>query len=95
MSSQRSASGFVSLVDGSLMQYEQNLTLPVGQAPDTQGIFNWNARHYLPLYGSLYRIEFDKSLHKWRMHHPQKVGVDTPLLATTATVPGVWPGKTP
>ena len=49
MSSQRSASGFVSLVDGSLMQYEQNLTLPAGQAPDTQGIFNWNARHYLPL----------------------------------------------
>ena len=88
MSSQRSASGFVSLVDGSLMQYEQNLTLPAGQAPDTQGIFNWNARHYLPLYGSLYRIEFDKSLHKWRMHHPQKVGVDTPLLAHNGD--GAW-----
>lgn len=88
MSSQRSAAGFVSLVDGSLMQYEQTLTMPAGRAPDAQGIFELNAQRYLPLYGSMYRIVFDKHLHKWRLHHPQKVGVDTPVLAHNGH--GAW-----
>ncbi|MBN0979320.1 hypothetical protein JTY93_21270 [Pseudomonas hygromyciniae] len=88
MSSQRSAAGFVSLVDGSLMQYEQTLKLPTDLAPDSQGIFQWHAQQYLPLYGSLYRIVFDKNLHKWRLAHPEKVGVDTPVLAHNGQ--GAW-----
>lgn len=88
MSSQRSAAGFVSLVNGSLVQYEQTLKLPTDLAPDSQGIFQWNAQQYLPLYGSLYRIVFDKSLHKWRLVHPEKIGVDTPVLAHNGH--GAW-----
>ncbi|MCS3512199.1 NEL-type E3 ubiquitin ligase domain-containing protein [Pseudomonas grimontii] len=88
MSSKRSAAGYVSLVNGSLMQYEHTLTPPTDLAPDALGIFEWNTQHYLPLYGSLYRIVFDKVLHKWRLRHPRKVGVDTPSL--THNGHGAW-----
>lgn len=88
MSSQRSAAGFVSLVNGSLMQYEQTLKLPADLTTNALGLYEWNDRHYLPLYGSLYRIVFDKRVHKWRLSHPQKIGVDTPLL--THNDHGAW-----
>lgn len=88
MSSQRSPAGYVSLASGSLMQYEQPLKLPADLAPDTQGIFKWNAQHLLPLFGSLYRVVFDKSLYKWRLVHPEKIGVDTPVLSHNGQ--GAW-----
>lgn len=80
MSTQRSPEGFVSLVNGSLVQYEQQLVLPPDLRPTANGVFEYNARQYLPLLGSLYRILYDKNLLKWRLRHPDKIGVDTPTL---------------
>lgn len=88
MSSQRSPSGFISLANGSLVQYEQRLTLPSGLLPKANGVFEFEGGHYLPLYGSLYRIVFDKNLYKWRLKHPEKIGVDTPVL--THNGQGAW-----
>ncbi len=80
MSNQRSPEGYVSLANGSLVQYEHRLVV----APQTQtaanGIVRQDGKEYLPLFGSLYRIIFGKNLLKWRLKHPDKVGVDTPLL---------------
>ncbi|QHF43411.1 hypothetical protein PspS35_06245 [Pseudomonas sp. S35] len=88
MSSQRTPEGFVSLVNGSLAQYEHTLPLPHALQPDAQGIYPLEGRHYLPLFGSLYRIIYDKRSFKWRLKHPQKVGVDTPTLEHNGQ--GAW-----
>lgn len=80
MSAQRSPGGQVSLLDQSLGQYEQRVVLPHDLKPDAEGIYEWNGQQLLPLYGSLYPIFFDKRLRKWRLRHPEKVGVDTPRL---------------
>lgn len=88
MSAQRSPEGFVSLVNGSLMQYEQSLSLPAELKPRADGVFEFNAEQYLPLFGALYRITFDKNRRKWRLKHPEKIGVDTPLLEHNGT--GAW-----
>ncbi len=80
MGNQRSPEGFVSLVNGSLVQYEQNLILTPQTRPEADGIVRQEGKEYLPLFGSIYRITFDKTLLKWRLRHPEKIGVDTPLL---------------
>lgn len=80
MSAQRSPDGHVSLLDQSLGQYEQSVVLPHDLTPDAIGVYEWQGEQLLPLYGSLYPITFDKRVHKWRLKHPQKVGVRTPLL---------------
>lgn len=88
MSNQRNPKGFVSLANGSLEQYEQPRLLPPGLKPAANGVFEHNMQHYLPLYGSLYRITFDNSLHKWRLVHPKKTAVDTPTLEHNGE--GAW-----
>ncbi|MCD7038353.1 hypothetical protein LRQ11_01710 [Pseudomonas sp. MAFF 311095] len=88
MSNQRNTEGFVSLVNGSLVQYEQRLDLPPDLAPTANGIFVLDGRHYLPLLDALYRIAFDKKRLKWRLHHPTKIGVDTPTLEHNGE--GTW-----
>ena len=88
MSNQRNAEGFVSLVNGSLVQYEQRLDLPPDLTPAANGIFAFDGRHYLPLHDALYRIVFDKTRLKWRLHHPTKIGVDTPTLEHNGE--GTW-----
>lgn len=88
MSSQRSPDGLVSLVNGSLVQYEHTVPLPAASQPDAQGIFPFEGGHYLPLFGSFYRIVYDKRIFKWRLKHPQKIGVDTPTLEHNAN--GAW-----
>lgn len=80
MSAQRSPEGYVSLLNGSLGQYEQPLVLPTEQQANAEGIYTWQDQQLISLYGSLYPITFDEQLLKWRLKHPQKVGVDTPLL---------------
>ena len=80
MSAQRSPEGYVSLLNGSLGQYEQALVLPAEHPANAEGIYTWQDQQLISLYGSLYPITFDEQLLKWRLKHPQKVGVDTPLL---------------
>lgn len=88
MSNQRSVDGLVSLLNGSLAQYEQTRVLPADLQPDQQGIFELDGQKLLPLYGSLYPIVFDRNRLKWRLKHPQKVGVDTPTLENNRQ--GIW-----
>lgn len=88
MNNQRTAGGFVSLANGSLVQYEQPRVLPPELKPKANGVFDFNAKHYLPLLGAFYRIVFDKTRHKWRLVHPKKTGVDTPTLEHNGE--GAW-----
>ncbi|MBP1128010.1 MULTISPECIES: NEL-type E3 ubiquitin ligase domain-containing protein [Pseudomonas] len=88
MGAQRSPDRFVSLVDRSLVQYEQQPKLPPDMKPATNGVFEFNTRVYLPLLGALYQIMFDKNLFKWRLVHPKKSGVNTPTLEQNGE--GAW-----
>ncbi|MGB4484234.1 MAG: NEL-type E3 ubiquitin ligase domain-containing protein [Pseudomonas veronii] len=88
MSARRNPQGHVSLVNGSLVPYQHNLMLSPGLKPRTDGIFMIEGNEYLPLFGSLFRIVFDKTLFKWRLKHPKKIGVDTPLLEHNGQ--GTW-----
>ncbi len=80
MSARRNPEGFVSLVNGSLVQYEHHLALSPQLKPRADGIYPIEGKNYLPLSGSLYPIVFDSTRFKWRLKHPTKIGVDTPLL---------------
>ena len=88
MSHQRSPEGFVSLLNGSLAQYEQSLVLNPLTRPGPDGILHQEGKQYLALFGSLYRIMFDKARLKWRLRHPEKIGVDTLLLQHNGE--GAW-----
>ncbi|WP_395608982.1 NEL-type E3 ubiquitin ligase domain-containing protein [Pseudomonas sp. B22129] len=80
MSERRSPAGLVSLLDHSLGQYQQNLVLPIDLKPNPEGLYDWEGQQLLPLYGSFYPVTYDQTVRKWRLKHPQKVGVDTPRL---------------
>lgn len=88
MSAQRSPEGYVSLLDQSLRQYEHTLILPPELRPNNEGVYEVDDQRLLPLYGSLYAITFDNRVRKWRLKHPEKVGVDTPLLEQNRR--GAW-----
>ena len=88
MSNQRGPSGFVRLANGSLAQYEHTLSLPHKLQLDALGLLPLSGDHYLPLFGSWYRIIYDRRVFKWRLMHPQKVGVDTPTLEHNGE--GAW-----
>lgn len=80
MSERRSPRGLVSLLDTSLGQYQQNLVMPHDLQPNPEGLYDWDGNQLVPLYGRFYPVTFDQSLRKWRLKHPQKIGVDTPRL---------------
>ncbi|MGU9856055.1 NEL-type E3 ubiquitin ligase domain-containing protein [Pseudomonas sp. LF245] len=80
MSERRSPAGLVSLLDYSLGQYQQNLVLPLDLQPNPEGLYDWEGNQLLPLYGAFYPVTYDQNVRKWRLKHPQKVGVDTPRL---------------
>ncbi|MBY8948074.1 hypothetical protein J1G35_19630 [Pseudomonas sp. SH10-3B] len=88
MSQQRGPEGFVRLADGSLAQYEHTLSMPANLRPDALGITRLDGDQYLPLFGSWYRIVYDKQVLKWRFKHPQKIGVETPTLEHNGD--GAW-----
>ena len=80
MSERRSPVGLVSLLDHSLGQYQQNLVLPLDLKPNAEGLYDWQDSQLMPLYGSFYPVTYDQKVRKWRLKHPQKIGVDTPSL---------------
>ncbi|MGF6096036.1 NEL-type E3 ubiquitin ligase domain-containing protein [Pseudomonas sp. 18175] len=81
MSDRRSPAGLVSLLDYSLGQYQKhNLVLPSDLQPNPEGLYDWQGEQLLSLYGGFYPVTFDQRVGKWRLKHPQKVGVDTPRL---------------
>ncbi|KAA6180974.1 NEL-type E3 ubiquitin ligase domain-containing protein [Pseudomonas veronii] len=88
MSARRNPEGFISLVNGSLAQYEHNRMLPANVKPSANGLVNVEGKLYLPLSGSLYPVQFDKNIYQWRLKHPNKIGVDTPTLEHNGQ--GAW-----
>ncbi|TFY88043.1 hypothetical protein DYL61_25080 [Pseudomonas nabeulensis] len=80
MSAQRSPEGYVTLLDRSLGQYQLGTVLPTELRPNAQGVYEQDGQQLLALAGSVYAITFDNRRLKWRLQHPEKIGVDTPLL---------------
>lgn len=80
MSDRRGPNGLVSLLHESLGQYQKNLMLPTHLQPNPEGLYDWEGDRLLALYGAFYPVTFDQNLRKWRLKHPQKIGVDTPRL---------------
>ncbi|MFB3305832.1 NEL-type E3 ubiquitin ligase domain-containing protein [Pseudomonas sp. AMR01] len=80
MSERRSPAGLVSLLDYSLGQYQKQNVLPKDLQPNPEGLYDWDGDQLLGLYGSFYPVMFDQKVRKWRLKHPDKVGVDTPRL---------------
>lgn len=80
MSERRSPAGLVSLLDHSLGQYQQNRVLPLDLKPNPEGLYDLGGELLMALYGSFYPVTFDTQERRWRLKHPQKVGVDTPRL---------------
>ena len=80
MSERRSPAGLVSLLDHSIGQYQKNLVLPLDLQPNPEGLYDWEGEQLLALSGAFYPVTFDQKIRKWRLKHPQKVGVDTPRL---------------
>jgi Leucine-rich repeat (LRR) protein len=80
MLAQRQPNGEVNLWDRSTAQYERTVRLPRDQPPGELGLYEMDGQKFLSLYGSVYRVDFDPAFNKWRMLHPDKVGVNTPVL---------------
>lgn len=80
MSAMRQPSGEVRLWDNSASQYRQNLRLPRDLKPDELGLYHLNGKQYVPLYGWVFQVEYDKVTAHWRLKHPSSVGVDAPVL---------------
>ena len=88
MLASRQADGRVSLWDKSTAQYQRAVALPLDQPPGELGLYEIEGKHHLSLYGVVYQVELDATLHKWRLKHPDKVGVNTPLLEHNGD--GAW-----
>ncbi|NNA34598.1 hypothetical protein HBO97_08515 [Pseudomonas lundensis] len=80
MSAMRQPSGEVRLWDNSASQYVQDLRLPRDLEPDELGLYHLNGKQYVPLYGWVFQVEYDKVSAHWRLKHPSRAGVDAPVL---------------
>ncbi len=80
MLARRQADGKVDLWDNTTFQYERNVVVPRDQRPGEAGLYDIGGNYYLPLYGAVYQVGFDTTINKWRMKHPNKVGVNEPTL---------------
>ena len=90
--SNREANGEVNLWDRTTVQYEQKITLANDPPQGELGLYEIQGKKYVSLYGAVYRVEFDTTLLQWRMVHPDKVGVNTPVLEHNYD--GAWRQKT-
>ena len=88
MSAMRQPNGEVRLWENTASQFAQDLRLPHDAMPDEIGLYDVNGKHYLPLYGFVFQVEWDASLKHWRFKHPTNVGVDAPVLEHNGE--GAW-----
>ncbi len=102
MSSMRLPNGKVMLWENSVVQFALDVRLPNELEPDGLGLYELNGKKYLPLNDAVYEVELDTTLNKWRMKHPDKVGVDAPELERnpqgawriSTEDPSLWEGLT-
>lgn len=88
MLAQRQLDGEVNLWDTSLGQYERDKTLVHDKTPGDLGLYEIDVSQYLALNGTVYQVQFDATRLKWRLKHPEKVGVNTPTLEHNGD--GAW-----
>lgn len=80
MRANRQANGEVNLWDTTTAQYERRVSLARNQPPGELGLYEIQGKAYVALYGAVYQVGYDHVIHKWRMKHPDKPGVNTPIL---------------
>lgn len=80
MRANRQANGEVNLWDTTTAQYERDVPLTFQQPPGELGLYEVQGKAYVALHGAVYQVEFDRVIHQWRMVHPDKPGVNTPIL---------------
>lgn len=88
MLARRQPDGLVNLWDTSNGQYERDKTLIHNKTPGELGLYEVGGYLYVTLYGAVYQVQFDATRHKWRLKHPDKVGVNTPTLEHNGD--GAW-----
>ncbi|MCU1728956.1 hypothetical protein NTD86_18390 [Pseudomonas sp. 7P_10.2_Bac1] len=81
MRANRQANGEVNLWDTTTAQYERDVPLAGHHPGGELGLYEIQGKPYVALYGKTYQVEYDHLAHQWRMVHPNKPGVNTPLLA--------------
>ena len=91
MLANRQPGGEVNLWDKTTAQYQRAVVLAHDRPPGELGLYEIEGKKYLSLYGVVYQVEFDAALHKWRFTHPEKVGVNTPILEHNGD--GAWRQK--
>lgn len=91
MLANRQPGGEVNLWDKTTAQYQRAVVLALDQPPGELGLYEIEGKKYLSLYGVVYQVEFDTALHKWRFKHPEKTGVNTPILEHNGD--GAWRQK--
>ncbi|WP_314916825.1 NEL-type E3 ubiquitin ligase domain-containing protein [Pseudomonas helleri] len=80
MLANRQANGEVNLWDATSEQYERDVSLTGHQPAGELGLYEVQGKAYVALHGAVYQVEFDRVIHQWRMVHPDKPGVNTPIL---------------
>ena len=80
MLARRQPDGKVDLWDATTLQYQRGVVVPRDQPPGELGLYSIADKYHVSLYGSVYQVEFDTTINKWRMKHPSKVGVNEPRL---------------
>ena len=80
MLARRQPDGTVNLWDKTTFQYERKEVVLRDQVPGELGLYRIDDKNYLSLHGSVYQVDFDPVINKWRMKHPNKIGVNEPTL---------------
>ena len=80
MLARRQPDGTVNLWDKTTFQYERKEVVLRDQVPGELGLYRIDDKDYLSLHGSVYQVDFDPVINKWRMRHPNKIGVNEPTL---------------
>jgi len=65
------SSGETRLWSPDLAPFAQDVVLPEGLQPTTEGVITHEGKHYIALEGTFYRVEHDEVLNKWRIVPPR------------------------
>jgi len=63
-----------------LKVYEQSRALPAHALPDASGQYKVDGRTFIRLRGKVYETNWDESMRKWRIRHPDNPAAHQPLL---------------
>ncbi|MBV4480733.1 NEL-type E3 ubiquitin ligase domain-containing protein [Pseudomonas khavaziana] len=76
----KSAQGESRLWRRDLRPYQQSVAPEVLATPSYKGIYQYQGRSYIAIDGAIYRVFFDAGVGRWRVLHPVRPTVYSPLL---------------